>query len=77
VLCLSPSRREPFLRSAPLGQGVVLVHRVIASANMFYSLSSAKNSVIEFETKIVINFNFQSISVVKFLYVMYYTLLLW
>jgi hypothetical protein len=29
------------LRSTSLGQGVILDHRVIASANVFYSLSSA------------------------------------
>jgi hypothetical protein len=38
---LSPSWREPFLRSASLEQGVVLDRRVSASANVFYSLSSA------------------------------------
>jgi hypothetical protein len=32
---LSPNRREPFSRSASLGQGAVLDHRVIASAKMF------------------------------------------
>jgi hypothetical protein len=53
---LSPSRRELFLRSAPLVQGVVLDQLVITSSNVFYSLSSAQNSVIEF--KIVIRFNF-------------------
>jgi hypothetical protein len=34
-MSLSPYRREPFLRSASLGQGVVLDHRVLASAKMF------------------------------------------
>jgi hypothetical protein len=44
--------------------------------NVFYPLPSAQNSVIEFETQGVIKFNFQSISFVIFLYVMYYALLL-
>jgi hypothetical protein len=61
---LSLSRRELFLRSASLGQDVVLDRQVIASANVFYSQSSAQNSVIEFKTQLVIKFNFQSISFV-------------
>jgi hypothetical protein len=31
----SPYRHEPFLRSASLGQGVILDHRVFSSANVF------------------------------------------
>jgi large-conductance mechanosensitive channel len=73
---LSPSWRELSLRSAPLGQGVILGRRVIAFANIFYSLSSAQNSIIEFETQIIIKFNFQSILFLIFLYVKYYALLL-
>jgi hypothetical protein len=57
-------------------QDVILDREVIVSVNVFYSPSSAQNSVIEFKTHFVINFNFQSISFVIFLYVMYYTLLL-
>jgi hypothetical protein len=34
---LSPSRREPFLRSGSLGQGDALDHHVSASVNVFYS----------------------------------------
>jgi hypothetical protein len=48
---LSPSWREPFLRSAPLVQGVVLDQLVIASTNVFYSLAFTQNSVIEFKTQ--------------------------
>jgi hypothetical protein len=58
VCSLSPFRREPFLRSAPLGKGAIFDGRVIASINIFYSLSSAQNYVIEFKTQIVIKFNF-------------------
>jgi hypothetical protein len=58
VCSLCPSQCEPFLRLAPLGRGVTLVHRDITSTNVFYSLSSAQNSVINFETQIVIKFNF-------------------
>jgi hypothetical protein len=76
VCSLSPFRHESFLRSASLVQDVILDREVIVFINVFYSLSSAQNSVIEFETYFVINFNFQSISFVIFLYVMYYTLLL-
>jgi hypothetical protein len=64
------------MRSAPLGQGVILVHQDIAYANIFYSVSSAQNSVIEFQTQIVIKFSFQNISFVHFLYVTYYASLL-
>jgi hypothetical protein len=62
VCSLSPSRRELFLRSASLGQGAILDRRVIASVNVFHSLTSSQNSVIELKTKFVIKFNFQSIS---------------
>jgi hypothetical protein len=55
---LSPSWCEPFLRSTPLGQDVILVHRDIVSAKHFYSLSFAQNSVINFESQIVIKFTF-------------------
>jgi hypothetical protein len=48
------------MRSAPLGQGVILVHRDIIFANVFFSLSSAQNSVIEFKTQIVIKFIFRA-----------------
>jgi hypothetical protein len=41
VCSVSPSRREPFLRLTSLGQGVILIHQVIASVNYFYSQSSA------------------------------------
>jgi hypothetical protein len=73
VLSLSPSRREPFLRSAYLGSGVVLDRRVITSVNCFYSQSSDFNSIIEFETQFVIQFNFQSISICNILvcYILY------
>jgi hypothetical protein len=54
VFSLSPSQREPFLMSAPLGQGVILDQQVIASANYFYSQPSAQNSVFKFETQIII-----------------------
>jgi large-conductance mechanosensitive channel len=64
------------MRLAPLGQGVILGRRDIASTYVFYSLSSARNSVIDFKTQIVMKFNFQSISFIIFLYVMYYALLL-
>jgi hypothetical protein len=47
---LSPFRREPFLRLASLGQGVVLDRGVFASTKMYFILSSASNSVLEFET---------------------------
>jgi hypothetical protein len=39
---LSPSLLESFLRSASLGQDVVLVRRLIASVNYFYFQSSAQ-----------------------------------
>jgi hypothetical protein len=65
VCSLSPYRCEPFLKSAFLGQGVILDRRVSSlSKNVFYSLSSAQNSVIEFKTKFVIKINFKSISYV-------------
>jgi hypothetical protein len=35
-LCLVIVLREPFMRSASLGQGVVLDRRVFASANVFF-----------------------------------------
>jgi hypothetical protein len=50
VFSLSPSLCELILRSASLGQDVVLVRGVIASANVSYSQSFAQNSVIEFKT---------------------------
>jgi hypothetical protein len=37
VYSLSTFRCEAFLRSAPLGQGVILDRRVIDSANVLYS----------------------------------------
>jgi hypothetical protein len=40
-LYLPPFRREPFLRSASLGQGAVLDRGVFASAKMNFILSSA------------------------------------
>jgi hypothetical protein len=59
ALSLSPFRREPFLRSASLGQGVVTdTSSVPASAKCFYPLSSTQNSIIEFETQFVIKLNF-------------------
>jgi hypothetical protein len=59
VCSFSPSRREPFLRSAPLGQGAVLDRWVIASTKMYFILYlSAENTVIEFKTQFVIKFNF-------------------
>jgi hypothetical protein len=36
VLSLSPTRREPFLRTTSLGQDVVLAHQVVTSTNAFY-----------------------------------------
>jgi hypothetical protein len=60
---LSPFWCEPFLRSASLGQGVILNRQVfLLLQNLFYSLSFPQNSVIKFETQIEIKFNFQSIS---------------
>jgi hypothetical protein len=50
VLSLSSFWREPFLRSASLGQGVVLDRGVFASTKIYFILSSDSNSVIEFET---------------------------
>jgi hypothetical protein len=73
---LSSSRHEPCLRSASLGQGVILNQQVITFTNIFYSLSFAQNSVSKFEIQSVIKFNFQSILFVIFLYVMYYASLL-
>jgi hypothetical protein len=55
---LSPSQREPFLRSASVGQDILLIRRVIAFTNRFYSQSSAQNSITEFKTQIVIMLNF-------------------
>jgi hypothetical protein len=39
-----------------------LIVECFTSANYFYSPSSAQNSIIEFETQIVIKLNFQNIS---------------
>jgi hypothetical protein len=50
VYSLSPSWREPFLRSTSLGQVAALDRRVSSSAKCFHSLSSVQNSVIEFKT---------------------------
>jgi hypothetical protein len=62
VCSLSPYPCEPFLRSASLGQGAVLDRRVFPLLQKcFYSLPSTQNTIIEFETKFVIKFNFQSI----------------
>jgi hypothetical protein len=62
VCSLSPYPCEPFLRSASLGQGAVLDRRVfLLPQKYFYSLPSTQNSIIEFKTKFVIKFNFQSI----------------
>jgi hypothetical protein len=72
----SPSQRESFLRSASLVQGVVLNHRVFSLPQIILVLYLPLKLVIKFETQSVIKFNFQSISFVIFLYVMYYTLLL-
>jgi hypothetical protein len=55
---ISPYQCEPFLRSASLGQGVVLNHRVFLLPQMSLFLSSVQNFVIEFETQVVIKFNF-------------------
>jgi hypothetical protein len=44
---------------------------------MLTGQSLAQNSVIEFETQIIIKFNFESISFVIFLYMMYYASLFW
>jgi hypothetical protein len=60
--------------SASLGQDAVLDRRVSSlPQKMYFILSSVAT---EFETEIVIKFNFQSISFVIFLYVMYYASLL-
>jgi hypothetical protein len=37
-VCLSPFRREPFFRSASLGQGAVLDHRMFSLPPMFLFL---------------------------------------
>jgi hypothetical protein len=59
VCSLSPYQREPFLRSACLGQGAILDRQMFSlPQKCFYSLPSAQNSIIEFETKFVIKFNF-------------------
>jgi hypothetical protein len=52
------------MRSVSLGQGAVLDQKCFAFTNVFYSLSFAQKSVIEFKIQIVINFNFQCISFV-------------
>jgi hypothetical protein len=58
-MCAPPLQREPFLRSASLGQGVVLNHRVSSfPQNVFILNLLLKNSAIEFETQIIIELNF-------------------
>jgi hypothetical protein len=50
VCSLSPFQHEPFLRSTYLGQCIILDRGVFASVKMYFILSPALNSVIEFET---------------------------
>jgi hypothetical protein len=57
---LSPSRCEPFLRSASLGQGAILDHQVFRFRKSFLFSIFRSNSVIEFETKIVIKLTFRA-----------------
>jgi hypothetical protein len=64
VCSLSPSRREAFLRSASLGQGVILDRRVFFILQIVLFSILRSNSIIEFKTLVVKKFNFQSISYV-------------
>jgi hypothetical protein len=58
-VCLSPYRREPFLRSASLAQDVVLDRRVNASAKMFlFSIFRLKLCNRIQNSKFVLKFNF-------------------
>jgi hypothetical protein len=62
---LSPYRREPFLRLAFLGQGVILDQRVFRFRKMFLvSIFRLKLCNRIQNSKFVLNFNFQSISYV-------------
>jgi hypothetical protein len=68
---------EPFLRSTSLGQGAVLDHWVFSCPEIIFLFSNFRsNSVIEFETKIIISLTFRAFHMFKFLYVMYYASLL-
>jgi hypothetical protein len=61
VCSLSPSRCEPFLKSASLGQGVILDRRVFSISQIIFILYLPLKLCNRFETKIIIKFNFQRI----------------